>query len=278
MVRIVTDSTADIPKELVEEYGIEIVPLTVKLGKRTFRDYYDVSPPEFYQMLKETDDFPTTSQPSVDEFIRTYTKLGDKDEIISIHISKEMSATGQSASAALQQLKGWNVKIIDSRFVSVGLGMIVLESAKAVREGANSREVLNLIEEIKSKLKVYFSVETLDFLRKGGRIGRAQGFLGAMLRIKPLLAIADGFVSPVERVRGSSRLISRMVELVKEDAGQNKKVKAAFIWGESEEQYKELTSRVNSAVKVEELFRCHLGSVITSHAGPTAFAIGYYCI
>jgi DegV family protein with EDD domain len=277
MVRIVTDSTSDLPKNIVEEYDIQVVPLTVKLGNKTFRDYYDLSPNEFYKMLNETDDFPTTSQPSVDEFIQTYKKLGDKDDIISIHISLDMSKTAQSASVALQQLPGWKVEIIDSRTVCLGLGMIVLEAAKAAKEGADSKEILRLIDVLKSKIRLYFSVETLEYLQKGGRIGKAQGFLGTMLKIKPLLAVVDGFVTPIERVRGASKLINRIVELVKNDAIQSKKVKATFVWGESEVQISELISQVNAVVQVEELYRAKIGTVITSHAGPTAFAIGYYC-
>lgn len=278
MVKIVTDSTSDLPRDIVEKYDIQIVPLTVKIGNKAFRDYYDVTPVEFYQMLKENDDFPTTSQPSVDEFIQTYKKLGNQDDIISIHISLDMSKTAQSASVALQQLSGWKVEIIDSRTVCLGLGLIVYEAAKAAKEGANVKEILALIDELKSKAKVYFSVETLDYLQKGGRIGKAQGFLGAMLKIKPLLGVVDGFVSPIERVRGASRLINRMVELIKDDAGQNKKIKATFVWGESENQLNELTSHLSEVVQVDELFRSHTGTVITSHAGPTAFAVGYYSV
>ncbi|MDQ1328831.1 MAG: fatty acid kinase fatty acid binding subunit, partial [Candidatus Poribacteria bacterium] len=159
MVRVVTDSTADIPKDLVEKYGIEVVPLTVRLGNKMFRDYYDMSPPQFFQMLRETNDFPQTSQPSVDEFIQTYKKIGDKDDIVSIHISMDMSKTAQSASVALQQLPNRKVTIIDSRTVSIGLGLITLEAAKAAKDGANIKDVLNLVEEIKSRTKVYFSVD-----------------------------------------------------------------------------------------------------------------------
>jgi len=277
MVRVVTDSTADLPKEIVEEYGIEIVPLTVRLGNTMFRDYYDVSPPQFFQMLKETDDFPRTSQPSVDEFVRTYTKLGNKNDIVSIHISMDMSATAQSASVALQQLPDWKVKIIDSRTVSIGLGLIALEAAKAAKDGADIKEVLNLVDDLKSGTKVFFSVDSLDFLQKGGRIGRAQGFLGTMLKIKPLLAVADGFVSPVERVRGSNRLISRMVELIKEEADKYTSMKATFIYGETQEHCNNLISQLNSAVQFENLYKNYVGSVITSHAGPTAFGIGFFC-
>ena len=226
MVKVVTDSTADIPKELIDKYGIEIVPLTVRLGNKMFRDYYDMSPPQFFQMLKETNDFPQTSQPSVDEFTQTYKKIGDKDDIVSIHISMDMSKTAQSASVALQQRANTKVTIIDSRTVSIGLGLITLEAAKAAKDGADIKDVLSLVEEMKSRTKVYFSVDNLDFLQKGGRIGRAQGFLGTMLKIKPLLAVRDGFVSPVERVRGSNRLINRMVELVKEEADKYTSMKA----------------------------------------------------
>jgi DegV family protein with EDD domain len=277
LMKIVTDSTADLPKELVEEYDIEIVPLTVRLGDKTFRDYFDLSPVEFYQMLSETEDFPTTSQPSVEEFLRTYKKLGDKEKIISIHISMELSKTCQSASVALQQLPDCDVTIIDSRSASVGLGLMVLEAAKAAKAGADAEEVIALVERLKSEIKVYFSLDSLDYLQKGGRIGKAQAFVGAMLKIKPLLALQGGLIVPVERIRGSSRLIRRMTELVKVDAKENRIVKASFVWGESDKQMTELVSQLNDSVQLDELYRSNIGTVITSHVGPTAFGIGYFC-
>lgn len=277
-MKIVTDSTADIPKELVEEYDIEIVPLTVRLGDRTFRDYYDLQPAEFFQMLNETDEFPTTSQPSVEEFLNTYRKIGKNEDILSLHISSELSATCQSASVALQQLPGWNVNIMDSRFTSVGLGIMVLEAAKAARDGADFQEVINLVERLKSQVKVYFSVDSLEHLQKGGRIGKAQAFVGAMLKIKPLLALEGGMVTPVERIRGTNKLINRMVELVKEDAGEGKIVKAGFIWGESDELVTKLIQQMSDSIKFEEVYRRSIGNVITSHAGPTAFGVGYYVV
>lgn len=274
---IVTDSTADLPPDIVEKYNIEIVPLYVRLGDKLFRDYYDVSPVDFYQMLKETDDFPRTSQPSVEDFIRTYKKIGKGEDIVSIHISTEMSATAQSASIAKQQLPDYKITIVDSRLVSIGLGIMVLESAKAVKDDASAKEVIKLIEKLKSKIKVYFSVDSLDFLQKGGRIGRARAFLGTMLKIKPLLDLSDGIVSPVEKIRSTQRLINRMVEIVKEDSDKMGKIRAGFIRGESEKNMNSLVDQLKNTVDFIELYRSHVGSVITSHAGPTAFAIGYYC-
>jgi len=276
-MKIVTDSTADLPRELVEEYDIEIVPLTVRLGDKTFRDYYDVSPVEFYQMLHEIEDFPTTSQPSVEEFLSTYEKLGKDEKILSIHISMELSATCQSAGVAVQQLSDLDITVMDSRLTSVGLGLMVLEAAKAIRSGADAEEVMELVERLKSEIKVYFSVDSLEHLQKGGRIGKAQAFAGTMLKIKPLLALEGGMVVPVEKIRGSRRLIRRMVELVKADAGENKVVKAAFVWGESTDQINELVGQLNDSVQLEEVCRNNIGTVITSHAGPTTFGIGYFC-
>lgn len=276
-MKIVTDSTADLPRELVEHHDIEIVPLTVRLGDKTFRDYFDLSPTEFYQMLGETEDFPTTSQPSAEEFLSTYTKLGSEEKILSIHISTDLSATCQSASLALQQLPEWDVMVIDSRSTSVGLGLMVLEAAKAAKAGADAEEVAKLLEKLKSEIKVYFSVDSLDYLQKGGRIGKAQAFVGTMLKIKPLLALENGMVVPVEKIRGSSKLIRRMVELVKDDAGKSKIVKAGFVWGESEEQITKLIAQLGDSVQLEELCRNNIGTVITSHAGPTTFGVGYFC-
>ena len=276
-MKIVTDSTADLPQELVEAYDIEIVPLTVRLGDRAFRDYFDVSPVEFYQMLKEVEAFPTTSQPSVEEFARMYRKLGNEERILSIHISAELSATCQSASVAVQQLPDWDVTVMDSRLTSAGLGLIVLEAAKAAKAGADAEDVVDLVEKLKSGIKVYFSVDRLDYLQKGGRIGKAQAFVGTMMKIKPLLALEDGLVVPVERIRGGSKFIRRITELVEEDARGGKAVKASFVWGEDEAQITRLIEQLSDSVHLEELYRRHIGTVITSHAGPTTFGVAYFC-
>ena len=276
-MKIVTDSTADLPKELIEEHNIEIVPLTVQLGDKVFRDYFDLTPIEFYQMLNETGDFPTTSQPPVEDFLKMYKKLGKDEKIISIHISMGLSATVQSARVAAKQLPDWDITIIDSQTVSIGLGMIIVEAAKAAKTGADAQEVINLIEKLKSNSRIYFSVETLDYLQKGGRIGRAQAFVGTMLKIKPLLTVEDGLVTPVERIRGGKKLIRRMIELVKNDAkGGDKKVKVGFVFGEGEKQAIELSEQLSNSVQFEEMYRSNIGTVITSHVGPTTFGLAYF--
>jgi DegV family protein with EDD domain len=276
-MKIVTDSTADLPRELVERYGIEIAPLTVQLGDRTFRDYFDLSPTEFYQMLDETEEFPTTSQPSVEEFIRIYERLGKDEKILSIHISMDLSATPQSARIAAQQLSDRDITVIDSRFASVGLGVMVLEVAKAVESDADAEEVMELVESLKSSIKVYFSVESLDYLQKGGRIGKAQAFVGTMLKIRPILALEDGLIVPVERIRGSNKLIHRITELVENDAKGGKTIKGAFIFGKSDETIWKLAGQINNSVHFEELYRNNIGNVITSHVGPSTFGFGYFC-
>ncbi|MBD3182359.1 DegV family EDD domain-containing protein [Candidatus Poribacteria bacterium] len=276
-MRIITDSTCDLPRKLVEEYDIIIVPLTVILGSKSYRDYYDLSPNEFYRMLNETEDFPSTSQPSVDDFLRVYKEIGKDESILSLHISMDMSATPQSAWLASQQLPDIQIDVIDSRTTSVGLGLIVLEAAKAAKNGADDRTIIKLVERLISEVKVYFSVDSLDHLLKGGRIGKAQALAGTMLKIKPLLSIEDGLVTPVEKIRGSRKLLRRMREIVIRDSTENKTVKGAFVWGQNEKPVEGLSRHLSESLNFEEIYRNNLGNVITSHAGPTAFAIGYFC-
>jgi DegV family protein with EDD domain len=154
---------------------------------------------------------------------------------------------------------------------------MVLEAAKAVRDGADAEEVIALVERLKSQIKLYFSVESLDFLQRGGRIGKAQAFLGTMLKIKPLLAVDNGMVVPVEKIRGGNKLIRRMTELARNDAGEDKIVKAAFVCGESDEQMTKLIQQFNDSVQLEEVCRTNIGTVITSHTGPTTFGVAYFC-
>ena len=200
-VRVVTDSTADIPPEIAAELGIDVVPLNVHFGTDTYRDNIDLSADEFYQRLVSSPRPPTTSQPSVGAFLEVYQKaLGEADGIVSVHISAKLSGTWNSAVQAREQLDDSSrVQVVDTQQASMGLGWVAVTAAKAAQAGASLDEVASAAKSACEQVRVIFLVDTLEYLQKGGRIGKAQAMFGSVLAIKPLLTLQDGEVHPMER-------------------------------------------------------------------------------
>ena len=219
-VRVITDSTADLPPEMAAELGIEVVPLNVHFGTDTFRDGIDLSADEFYERLVASSCPPTTSQPSVGAFLEVYQKaLEGADGIVSVHISAKLSGTWNSAIQAREQLADPSrVQVVDTGQASMGLGWVAVAAARAAQAGASLEEVAREAQSTAEQVRVLFLVDTLEFLQKGGRIGKAQAMFGSVLSIKPLLTIQEGEVHPMERVRTRGKGVARLVQLVQEAA------------------------------------------------------------
>ncbi|CAM3353166.1 DegV family protein [Marinicrinis lubricantis] len=223
-VRIVTDSTADIPKEIREQLGIEMVPLKVHFGEETFLDSVTIEAEQFYTKLEQADQLPTTSQPSPVDFMDVYKRLIKEDpdaQIISIHLSSALSGTYQSAVLARNMLEiDEQITVWDSKSASYGFGLLVVAAAKAAQSGKTKDEVLEVIREIKGNMALYFLVDTLEYLQKGGRIGKAAAMLGSLLNIKPILSIdEEGEVASVDKVRGQKKAFARIVDMLKQQFG-----------------------------------------------------------
>lgn len=219
-VRVVTDSTSDLPHDIVERYGITVVPLTVFFGEEALLDGVDIDPNSFYERLVSSSDLPRTSQPSAEMFRQVYERLGEEtNEIVSIHLSSKLSGTLNSASVARDQVAhgGLHIELIDSYTVSLGLGLVVREAAAAAHAGASLEEVVAVARRAMDRVAVVVVVDTLEYLRRGGRIGRASSFLGSVLSIKPIVSVEDGEVVPVERVRTRRRAEERIFELATAD-------------------------------------------------------------
>src|SRR5919198_2547223 len=223
----VTDSTAYLPPELIERYGLEVVPLYVVFGgDRTVRETEITDYPAFFDELRQADSLPTTSQPSVGDFASVYEPLLDAGkDVVSIHISGGLSGTPEAARQAAQALErdgkgGERVRVGDSKSAAGGLGLVVLAAARAARAGAALEEVERLVDDARSELKMWFAIDTLEFLKRGGRIGAASAWIGSTLKIKPILSV-ENEITPVERVRTSGRAFERMVDYARqrEDSG-----------------------------------------------------------
>jgi len=274
-VRIVTDSTADIPGELAEEYNITVVPLKVFFEEEVFRDGVDLTPGEFFQKLGSSTVLPTTSQPTPAEFEEYYRPLMDREaSIISIHISSRMSGTFQSAKLAKKIVDYEDLEIIDSQVVSVPLAMMVVAAARAARAGKTRDEILEMIHGMMKNQHTYFMVDTLEYLQRGGRIGKAQAFLGTLLNVKPVLHLKEGLIHPYEKVRGRNKALNRLVQVAEENF-KDGKVWVYLTHGNDPETLDKLRRKVEEKLNCTEIWENQLGSVVGAHVGPgvAGFAI-----
>lgn len=213
-IQIVTDSAADIPPDLAAELGITVVPLTVHFGDKTFHDGEDLTPLEFYALLKSNSNFPRTSQPSVGRFEEAYRAL-EGAEIISIHLSSRLSGTFNAATTASRNLSGCHVHLVDSMLAAMAEGELVLAAARMARDGAGATDILQRVDSLRERMHIGIMLDSLTHIQRGGRIGRAQGLLGTLLNIKPIVALEDGVVVPRQRVRTTARALEELAGAAK---------------------------------------------------------------
>jgi DegV family protein with EDD domain len=216
-IAVVTDSTSDLPEQLAKEHGVTVVPLYVHFGNDAYRDGIDMKADEFYGRLQSGGALPTTSAPSAGTFAELYRELAKSaDHIVSVHISSKVSATYSAAMMAADQVKaeGIDVRVVDSQQASMALGLVAIGVAKAVKSGASIDQAVEEAKSLSKRATFTGLVETLEYLQKGGRIGKARALLGSLLRIKPLLALVDGEAHAIDRARTRSRGIARIKELV----------------------------------------------------------------
>ncbi|MBP1746864.1 MAG: degV family protein [Deltaproteobacteria bacterium] len=275
-MKIITDSTADLTKEFILKHNIEIVPLTIHLGDKSWKDYYDVETDEYYELLRKSSAFPTTSQPTPQDFVNAYSPFVEKGEpILSVHLSSKLSGTFQSALLARSQFAGARIEVVDSLQASFALSMIVIICAEKANQGASLEEVADVARKIGPQIETYFSVDSLEYLHRGGRIGKAQAFLGTLMKIKPLLKVVNGEVQPIEKIRTRDRLLNRFVELVEQAAREHSQLILTVAESDNSEVMTELLGRLERIPGVSLVFRGKIGGVITSHAGPGALGIAF---
>jgi len=274
-MQIITDSTADLTKEEYEKHNIRFVPLTIHLGEKSWRDFYDIEPDEYYSMLRNTRAFPSTSQPSPQDFVDVFAPLVSAGEqVLSIHLSSKLSGTYQSALLAKNQFPGAQIEVLDSLQASLGLGLILMLCAERIASGANFEEVVGLARKLAETVDTYFSVDSLEYLQRGGRIGKAQALLGTLMKVKPLLTLNGGEVQPLEKIRTTDRLLNRFVEIVKK-AAEDSPIRLSTGESDNTDLVSRLLSQLLAVPGVSFVHRCKLGGVITSHAGPGALAITF---
>lgn len=275
---ILTDSASDIDASVRQSLGIVAVPLKIMFGTETYVDAVTISSSEFFDKLKQSSVLPTTSQPSPLEFAEAYKAIyeqyGKDVQIIAVLLSGSLSGTYQSAMIAKSMLEeNIDITVIDSRKASFVHGMICVEAAKAAQAGKNKEQILEQIDRYLDEVQVYFVVDTLEFLQKGGRIGKASAVIGSLLNIKPILTLdTAGYVSAFDKVRGTKKALNRVFEVLQEYA-QGKPVKIAVLHSSVPDQAAEVQERLKQEFRVTESWLEQIGPVIGTHTGPGLLGI-----
>jgi DegV family protein with EDD domain len=275
-VSIVTDSSAYLPQTFIEQYGIHVVPLNLIWRENTYRDGVDIQAEEFYRLLAESTDFPTTSQTNVFTFQNLFRKLLDQDrQILVLPISQGLSAGMQSALEAKAGFPGAPIEVMDTRLVSMALSFQVLAAARAAEAGASLAECKSAAEEAYGHIGVYFTVETLKYLHKGGRIGSAKHLVGTALKIRPVMEIRDGKIELVESVITHRKAIRRMVELVETSIDGRSPVRISVFHAAAEESARTLLEETTQRFGAVESILSQVSPVIGAHTGPGTLSIAY---
>ena len=277
-IALVTDSTAYIPPDLVEKYNLTVTPQVLIWGEETYQDGVDIQPDEFYARLKISKDMPTTSQVSIATMKSTFESLIEKGyDVLGIFLSAKLSGTIQSAVQAVEMMDkaGEKVTFVDSMTTAMAMGFQVLTVARAVEDGANLEDAIALAKKAREHTGVYFAVDTLEFLHRGGRIGGAQRFLGTALNMKPVLAVIDGRVEAVERIRTKSKALDRVLELVIEQAQGKTPIHLATLHASAEEEAIELLDKASQKLSATESILTTVSPVVGTHAGPGTVGLAY---
>jgi DegV family protein with EDD domain len=272
---IVLDSTADFPEATERFPNWRVVPLYVNFGTESFRDGIDLSAAEFYERLKSAPELPTTSQPTPRDFLAAYQELSGFERIYSLHLPAKLSGTIQSAATAAAELGGDAVRTVDTSTASAGIALLALAIQRRLERGTTDEEIDALVERYRAEHGLLFTVDTLEFLARGGRIGRAKAFAGELLHVKPILSIKDGEVIPIKRVRGGRKAFQEFVGAVQAQTKDEPGLRFGIAHAAAPEKAAELEKMVRDLRPQAQIdTETMLGAVVGTHAGPGA--VGFF--
>jgi len=275
-VAIVTDSSAYIPNDLVKEYTITVAPQVLIWGNESYDDGVDIQPTEFYTRLKNDKVMPSSSQVTPASFHKIYKRLLDeKYDILAILIADKLSGTIASAKQAKEFFPDAVIQIFDSNSTAMALGFQVLAVARALAKGASLEECLALAEKARDHTGVVFTVDTLEFLRRGGRIGGAAAFLGTALNIKPILELKDGRIEPIEKVRTRKKALDRLIELVEDRSGGRRPIRLATLHANAQSDAESVLETARVKFGAIESILSEVSPVIGTHAGPGTVGLAF---
>ncbi|HAF49290.1 MAG TPA: DegV family protein [Anaerolineaceae bacterium] len=276
-VAIVTDSTAYLPEDLVSSHNITVVPLLVIWGDEILRDNIDISPNQFYERLADAKNMPSTSQAAITDFAEVFKKLHNEGyEILTIVMSAALSGTLDSAIQAKKLVPEARIELVDSRFTSIPLAYMVLSAARAAKRGATLEKCKEIAESIRENTQLFFAVDTLEFLHRGGRIGGASRFLGTALDLKPILYLQGGKIEALERVRTSKRAHQRLIELLETSVSGRSPINMIGIASAAaEEAASKLLMQIERDFDPQEVLLANISPVIGTHTGPGTVGVAY---
>ncbi len=277
-IAFVTDSTAYIPQELIRKHNISVAPQVLIWGEQTFQDGVDIKPNEFYTKLSTAKAMPTTSQVTPATMVKIFTeKVNTGFEVIAILISSKLSGTIQSAVQAKDMMgaSGDKVHIVDSWTTAMAMGYVILLAARAAEDGAGVKDCIALAEKLSPMTGVFFAVDTLEFLHRGGRIGGAQRFIGSALNMKPILALVDGRVEGIERIRTKGKAHDRILELTIEKTRGKSPIRLATLHANASEDAKALLARAEKEINPVESIFTEVSPVVGAHAGPGTIGLAF---
>jgi DegV family protein with EDD domain len=270
-IGVVTDSTADFPGDAQERLGIQIVPLSVIWDRDTYRDKIDLSIRDFYVQMRQRSTLPTTSAPPAGLFEETYERLlGEVDHVIAVMLASKLSATYDVARAAAERVGKGRISVVDSGQTTMCLGWLAMRAAELGNEGAEPAAIVKELESWVPRLRLYAVLDTLTYVQKGGRIGRAQAMVGSLLNFKPLLLVKEGEVRPIERPRSRASAMRRIVDVV---ASQGRVQKVGVAEGDAPEIMDDLVRMVSERLPDVPIDRGEIGIVLGTHAGPGVFGV-----
>jgi DegV family protein with EDD domain len=278
MIRVVTDSTSYIPLDLIKQYQIAVVPLQVSFGSETYDEITGISNHDFYQRLTSAPVFPTTSQPSSGQFKQAYQEILNQDstaKILVVTISSKLSGTYNSAVTAAEQLPGANITVFDSLSAAMGLGLMALTSVELARAGRTLAEIIARLEQMRRDTRIVLVVDTLEYLKRGGRIGAAAAFLGTLLNAKPVLAVVAGRIQPLDRVRSKKKAIERLLTELEQKLPQpDLPIQAGVMHIAAAAELESVVAMMQQRFNITRMYTSELGPVVGAHLGAGALGVG----
>lgn len=267
-IALVTDSTSDIPASIREKLNVTVIPLKIVFENKVYSDGIDLTSDNFYQLLQESPVLPKSCQPTPEDFTSVYTKLLEQyKEVLSIHISSGLSGTLNAAHLAKQRLED-RIHIVDSKSISLGIGLLVNEAARHIKEGLSAKEIVNKLQRVRKNSETLFTLNTLEYLQKGGRIGKVSSLMGSMLNIKPIIRVnEDGIYVPYGKVRSQNKALAYITQSFQELAKGRKAVNMAVAHGAAHEAGLKLKEMLENTFNVNASFT-QVGPVIGVHTGP----------
>lgn len=274
MIRIVTDSGANLPPAVAREFDIQVVPLVVNIGGTGYREGIELGAEQFYNLLPQASPLPTTSQPTPADFEAVFSKIvAAGDEVVAVTLSSELSGTYNSAVQAVAAIgDDVPISVVDSRSISVGEGLMAVASARAAQAGRSRAQIVEMVRRMVDETLLILTLETLEYLKRGGRIGGARAFLGSILRIKPVIVIKDGRLEAGDRARNRRRAIERLVEMERDRFG-TQPVWVGVAHAVAEEDRDVLVRQLQQTLNIEYLLQSEVGPVVGAHAGPGALGV-----